>query len=369
MDVSLSFATGDLGVKMLHRGFPRDARAASVGLAVLLGGALAAPTGALADEGGVSFWLPGLFGSLAAAPQQPGLSMTAMEYYDSVRAGGDVALAREITIGRFKTTLQADINASLHSRIDLGLLLPTYTFEQRFLGAQATVGVMTIVGNIDTTLQGTIAGTLGPFGFSKFGSRTDNMTAAGDLYPIFQLRWNEGVNNFMAYMTGDVPVGEYDRTSLSNLGIGHYALDGGVGYTYLNPQTGHEFSAVAGLTHNYINPYTNYQNGLDFHLDWGASQFLSKQLLVGAVGYVYNQLTGDSGSGDRVGPFESRVVGVGPQIGYIFPLGASQGYVNLKGYGEFDAHDRPHGYNAWLSLTISPPAPPTSASPRMMMTK
>jgi Putative MetA-pathway of phenol degradation len=92
-------------------------------------------------------------------------------------------------------------------------------------------------------------------------------------------------------------------------------------------------------------------------LDWGASQFLSKQWLVGAVGYVYNQLTGDSGSGDRVGPFESRVVGVGPQIGYIFPLGTYQGYVNLKGYGEFDAHDRPHGYNTWLTLSISPPAP------------
>lgn len=328
-----------------------------------------APKTAVADEGGVSFWLPGLFGSLAAAPVQPGWSMTAMEYYDSVRAGGDVSLAREVTIGRFNPTLRVDASASLHAHIDLGILLPTYTFEQRFFGAQTTVGVLFPVGKVDTTLQGMISGTLGPFGFSKFGSRTDEVTAAGDLIPIVQMRWNEGVNNFMAYMTGDIPVGEYDRTSLANLGIGHYALDGGLGYTYLNPQTGHEFSAVAGLTHNYINPYTNYQNGLDFHLDWGASQFLSKQLLVGAVGYVYNQLTGDSGSGDRVGPFESRVVGIGPQIGYIFPLGASQGYVNLKGYGEFDAHDRPHGYNAWLSFTISPPAPPTSASPRMMMTK
>ena len=140
--------------------------------------------------------------------------------------------------------------------------------------------------------------------------------------------------------TGDLPVGQYDSTSLSNVGIGHYALDGGAGYTYLNPQTGHEFSAVAGLTYNYVNPYTNYQNGIDFHLDWGASQFISKQWLVGAVGYVYNQLTGDSGSGDRVGPFKSRVIGVGPQIGYIFPLGNYQGYLNLKGYGEFDAHDR-----------------------------
>ena len=330
-----------------------------------------APRTAIADEGGVSFWLPGLFGSLAAAPLQPGWSMTAMEYYDNAHAGGDVSLAREVTIGRFNPTLRVDASASLHAHIDLGLLLPTYTFEQRFFGAQTTVGVLFPVGKVDTTLQGMISGALGPFGFSKFGSRTDEVTAAGDLIPIVQMRWNEGVNNFMAYMTGDLPVGEYDRTSLANIGIGHYALDGGLGYTYLNPQTGHEFSAVAGLTHNYINPYTNYQNGLDFHLDWGASQFLSKQLLVGAVGYVYNQLTGDSGSGDRVGPFESRVIGVGPQVGYIFPLGASQGYVNLKAYGEFDAHDRPHGYNAWLTFSITPPTPatPASVSPRMMMTK
>src|SRR5262245_2844188 len=33
-----------------------------------------APRSALADEGGVSFWIRGFFGSLAAAPQQPGWS-------------------------------------------------------------------------------------------------------------------------------------------------------------------------------------------------------------------------------------------------------------------------------------------------------
>jgi hypothetical protein len=348
---------------------PRDARAA--GLTVLLGALLTAPTGAVADEGGVSFWIPGFFGSLAAAPQQPGFSLTSIDYYDSVKAGGNVALAREFEIGRFNTKVNfnANINASLDAHIDLGILIPSYTFEQRFLGGQASVLLVTGVGRVDTTLQGQIAGTLGPFGFSKSGSITDNSTGPIDLIPMFTLRWNQGVNNFMTYVTGDLPVGLYDPTSLSNLGIGHYALDGGVGYTYLDQKTGHEFSAVAGLTHNYINPYTNYLNGTDFHLDWGASQFLTKQLFIGPVGYVYNQLTGDSGSGDRVGPFESRVVGIGPQIGYIFPLGNYQGYLNLKGYGEFDAHDRPSGYNAWLTFSISPPAPtpPSSASPRTKM--
>jgi hypothetical protein len=125
---------------------------------------------------------------------------------------------------------------------------------------------------------------------------------------------------------------------------------------------------VAGFTYNLINTSTNYQNGIDFHLDWGASQFLSKQVLVGAVGYVYDQVTGDSGSGDHVGSFESRVVGIGPQIGYIFPLGDMQGYLNLKGYREFDASDRPSGFNVWLTFVISQAAP-TAATPKTMYRK
>jgi hypothetical protein len=58
-------------------------------------------TAARADEGGVSFWLPGIFGSLAATPLQPGWALNAVTYHTSVSAGGDVARAREITIGQF----------------------------------------------------------------------------------------------------------------------------------------------------------------------------------------------------------------------------------------------------------------------------
>ena len=60
--------------------------------------ALLFPTVALADEGGVSFWLPGLFGSLAAVPQAaPGWSLLTFSYYTNVKAGADVAAAREVT--------------------------------------------------------------------------------------------------------------------------------------------------------------------------------------------------------------------------------------------------------------------------------
>src|SRR5215216_1802709 len=53
------------------------------------------PQTSLADEGGISFWIPGFFGSLAATPQQPGFSFATIYYHTSVDAGADVAFARQ----------------------------------------------------------------------------------------------------------------------------------------------------------------------------------------------------------------------------------------------------------------------------------
>jgi hypothetical protein len=101
-------------------------------------------------------------------------------------------------------------------------------------------------------------------------------------------------------------VGAYEPDRLSNLGIGHGAIDAGGGYTYFNPETGREASATLGFTYNFENTDTDYKNGVDMHLDWGASQFLNEHFFVGAVGYYYQQLTDDSGSGATLGPFKSR---------------------------------------------------------------
>ena len=43
---------------------------------------------ALADEGGVSVWLPGQFGSLAAVPGEPGWSLPMVYYHASASASG-----------------------------------------------------------------------------------------------------------------------------------------------------------------------------------------------------------------------------------------------------------------------------------------
>jgi hypothetical protein len=338
------------------------------GASVLLLGALAlAPTVATADEGGVSFWVPGFFGSLAAAPQQAGASFATLYYHPRVSAGADVAFARQVTRGNITANFSGNLNANLNANADVVMAIPSYVFATPVLGGQAAMALVVPMGRNNVSVDATLNAAIGPFGFSLSGGREDSVSGFGDPIPQFSLRWNAGVHNFMTYVTGNIPVGAYDSRRLANLGIGHGAVDAGGGYTYFNPQTGQEFTAVLGFTYNFLNQPTQYQNGVDMHLDWATSKFITKQWQIGLVGYVFNQLSCDSGAGDRVGCFESRVMGVGPQIGYIFPLGALQGYINLKGYKEFNAAHRPDDWNVWLTFQISPAAP--SATPQQAMVR
>jgi hypothetical protein len=308
---------------------------------------------ARADETGVSFWLPGTFGSLAAAPGQPGFSFATSFYHTTVDAEKGTNFQQG---GR--------IEAGLDSRANLYLLSPNYVFPTPILNGQFAVGVTSILGPVDTGISATLAG---PRGNTISGARNDSLTSAGDLYPLMTMKWNKGVHNFMTYASGDIPVGDYDPARLANIGIGHGAIDGGAGYTYFNPAAGYEFSTVAGLTYNFENPTTRYRSGVDFHADWAASKFFTKQLFAGLVGYGYDEVGCDSGPGDRLGCFQSRVVGLGPQIGYLFPMGDMQGYANVKAYGEFDAKNRPDGFNVWLTFAVAPAAPSPHFSRGMMV--
>jgi hypothetical protein len=352
-------------IQATDRCLPRKHRAA---VTILAAASALFPQTSFADEGGVSFWVPGFFGSLAATPQQPGFSFATMYYHTTVSAGADVAAARQVTRGNITANLSANLTGNLNADADLVMAIPSYVFATPVLGGQAAVALIVPMGRNTVSVDATLTGALGPFPFAVSGGSSDSVTGFGDLIPQASLRWNAGAHNFMTYVTGDVPVGAYDSRRLGNLGIGHGAIDAGGGYTYFNPQTGQEFSAVLGFTYNFLNQSTKYQNGVDMHLDWATSKFITKQWQIGLVGYVYDQLSCDSGSGDRLGCFESRVIGVGPQIGYVIPLGDLQGYVNLKGYKEFDAAHRPEGWNVWLTFVVSPAAP-TSSPPKPRITK
>lgn len=313
---------------------------------------------AFADEGGVSFWSPGSYASLAAEQQEPGWSLAVTNYFAATSAGASVARAREIQIGAFPAGLSATLNASYQDKIDYVVLEPGYVFATPVLGGQASIGMSTFVGRDSANLAGSLTGTLmtggGPVPFARSDNISSAITGVGDLSPLATLRWNRDVNNLMVYATGNIPVGAYDPQRLSNLGLGHGAVDAGGAYTYLSPDNKQEFSGTLGFTYNLANMSTQYQSGIDMHFDWGASRFLTEWLQIGLAGYVYRQISCDGGSGNRVGCFESQVAGIGPQVGFYFPVGGMDGNLSLRAYKDFAVENRPGGWNAWLALSLSP---------------
>ena len=330
---------------------------------------------AKADQSGVSFWVPGFFGSLAAAPQQPGWSLANIYYHTTVSAGGDVALAREFQIGKIPVNLSASLNANVNATGDLGIVIPTYVFATPVLGGQFSLGAVMSYGRVEHLVIGNAnghtynAGRLHPVLRGLTASAT-RRGVLGIYYRWLRCAGTTAFNNYMTYLTGDIPVGAYNSTRLSNIGIGHGAIDAGGGYTYFNPQTGREFSAVLGFTYNLAQSIDAISERRRHAPRLGHVAILyQSKFMAGLVGYVYKEIGCDSGSGDRVGCFQSQVVGIGPQIGFIFPVGNMQGYLNFKAYKEFAAENRPDGWNVWVTFVISPAAPTTSAQPTRMITK
>jgi hypothetical protein len=300
--------------------------------------ALLQPAVALADEGGASVWLPGQFASFASVPGDPGFSLETIFYTRKANATGGVDFSRG-----------GGLLAGLSVSEQYVYLTPSYTLETPVLHGQLALGVTFSAGRSDATVFGVLTG---PGGRSVSGASSDSASGISDLYPIASLKWQRGEHNVMVYGMGSVPTGAYDPNRLAGVGLGHWAVDWGMGYTWL-AASGFELSVTAGLTYNFVNQQTGYQSGMDGHIDLGTSYSFGESLYVGAVAYLYNQVSPDTGGSARLGDFRSKVAGVGPQIGWSFAAGGAAMDVNIRGYKEFAAQNRPEGWNAWLTFSIS----------------
>jgi hypothetical protein len=81
--------------------------------------------------------------------------------------------------------------------------------------------------------------------------------------------------------------------------------------TWLDPKIGFEVSAAPGFTFNWKNPDTVYKTGTELRVRFAA----------GVAGFHYQQVTGDSGAGARLGDFKGRVTALAPVVTYSFNLG------------------------------------------------
>ena len=125
------------------------------------------PRTSQADQGGVGFWLPGTFGSLAATPLQPGLSMSAIYLHSSVSAGGNVAASRTIQIPPNRpVNLSINLDAQIKGTADVVAFGPTYVFPTPVFGGQFAVTALGIAGRQQAAIDALVTGALGPIGFA-----------------------------------------------------------------------------------------------------------------------------------------------------------------------------------------------------------
>src|SRR4051812_27037283 len=139
-------------------------RAAILGL--LIAGTAGLAESARADQGGIGFWLPGAFGSLAASPLVAGWSMGAIYIHQNESAGGAVAASRAINFPNRTVNLNVNLQADLHAKVDVGILSPSYVFATPVLGGQLAVNVLAMYGRQQATIDANVSGALGPIGFA-----------------------------------------------------------------------------------------------------------------------------------------------------------------------------------------------------------
>jgi hypothetical protein len=337
-----------LRTKRNDRPFRRAAGAMVIALGAL--GAVFAGS-AQASEGGASFYLLGVGGPEAgiAPPLQGVYYDNTFYYYDGSASG-----SKEFQLGG---QVVADVHAKIAADFNTLLWVPS----THFLGGTPQIGAVVPFGSVQVNASAILTGPLGnPFDVS----RSDSTFVVGDPVATVGEGWKLSDKAFVNLVeTVNVPVGQYNEGALANLSFHRWAGDTSLAGSWHDAKAGWDLSAKAGITFNGSNHYTQYTTGTEFHIEGSIEKQVSKQLAIAAQVYYFDQLTGDSGTGDKLGPFKGQVTGVGGTAAYTFMAGRIP--VKLRGrvMTEFDATNRLTGTSGWLDVTMPlwvklPTAPP-----------
>jgi len=308
-------------------GFRLSVLFAVIGIALL-------PCSTMAGEGGTSHVLPGATATLSDLPgTSPAWFVKPMYLNYNGSASAQIPTAAGIT-----TNLDATANTLA---IAVGR-----TFEQTVLGgAHYTFAValpytwLDISGNVQLPGGGSVA-------------RHSEVSGFGDLAVLpVMLAWKMGDWQIDAMLPIFAPTGSYEKGRLGNPGLNYWTFDPVIGAVYANKASGFNAMAHVGYAMNTENPDTDYQSGSLLHFEGVIQQIIplgSGFLSLGAEGFYFEQVTGDSGDGATLGDFKGRTAGLGPVLGYIQPFGKETLVVELKWLPELDTKNRLEGDYIWL---------------------
>jgi hypothetical protein len=291
-----------------------------------------------AAEGGIGAYLMGSRSNGAGITPPAGVYFNDDTYFYDAKIGGGKSLP-------FGGLLVANVS------VQTWMNLPTtlWVTPAKILGGDLAFSVTSSVGEPRVN-AGLLVNSprFGPIGVNV----TDANTNLSDFAVQSFLGWQAGNLHWQLGINGIIPSGTYVAGQLSNASLNRPAIDLFGTITWLDPAIGWDLSAAAGFTFNQTNTATDYKTGNEFHLEWAATKYLTKEFTIGLVGYYYQQLTPDTGTGALLGAFEGRVVALGGAIGYTFEVGKLPVSTRLKVYREFDAVNHLEGTAGFFTVSM-----------------
>jgi hypothetical protein len=294
---------------------------------------------ARAEEGGSAHYIPGATADfIDTLPGKPAFVVAnGFTYYH-----GSASPDLPIDFGG-RTTLGAD--ATIYADTFFGI----YETPLKLLGGNYAVAFALPYVWMD--VEGTV--TVGPFRRKV----RDTANGLGDItvYP-FMLGWTNGPDlKYDVRLGVYTPSGDYSTDNLANVGRNYWTFEPAASLSWLSSKVGTEVTVFAGLDFNTENEATHYQSGNSFHLDGTVAQHLP--LLggfagVGANGFYYQQISGDSGSGATLGDFEGHTAGVGPVVSYARKIGGADFAAEVKWLPELDVQKRLKGDYIWVKIGV-----------------
>lgn len=186
--------------------------------------------------------------------------------------------------------------------------------------------------------------------------RSDSASGLGDIviYP-FMLGWAPSPDLKYDVRLGIyAPTGCYEAGQLANTGRNFWTFEPSASVSWLSKKTGTEATLFTGLDFNTENPDTNYKSGTSFHLDGTLAQHFPIGDLgilgIGANGFYYRQISGDSGKGATLGDFKGSTAGVGPVISFTTKVDGHDLAAEIKWLPELDVEKRLKGDTVWFKI-------------------
>lgn len=287
-----------------------------------------------AAEGGTGHYIPGALATLIDQPPTQSGWVVEAAY---LRYDADVSV--DIPIAGLDT-------AGLDVEVDSFLLGGFYTFDLPTEGLFYSLGgfVPYVWMDAEAELR-TTRGSL---------RRRDSTSGIGDLTIIpGMLAWKQGAWQLNALFPIYAPTGDYDVGRLANPGLNYWSFDPTVGFSFNSETTGFNAALHVGVMFNTENRDTNYHTGDLFHAEASVQQLLPLGpgfASIGAEAFYLDQITGDRGSGARLGDFERRSWGVGPVLGFVLPHGDNNFVAELRWLPEIDTKRQLEGDFLWLKL-------------------